>query len=71
MRNVKIFSTDIENTTQVHNISSAICSLFPQSMVTVDLEDCDRVLRVEGDIPSNAYIIDLLSKFGIRCEVLK
>lgn len=57
MRNVKIFSTDIENRTQVIYISAAICSLFPHSIVTVDLEDCDKVLRVEGNIPTNECII--------------
>lgn len=71
MRNVKIFSTDIENRTQVNDISAAICSLFPHSIVTVDLEDCDKVLRVEGNIPASEYIINLLSKLGFRCEELK
>ena len=71
MRNVKIFSTDIENRTQVIYISAAICSLFPHSIVTVDLEDCDKVLRVEGNIPTNECIINLLSKIGVRIEVLK
>lgn len=71
MQNVKIFSTDIENKTQVNDISSAICSLFPHSIVTVDLEDCDKVLRVEGNIPTNECIISLLTKLGFRCEVLE
>ena len=71
MRNVKIFSTDIENRTQVIYISAAISSLFPHSIVTVDLEDCDMVLRVEGNIPTNECIINLLSKLGVRIEVLK
>ena len=71
MRNVKIFSTDIENRTHVIYISAAICSLFPHSIVTVDLEDCDKVLRVEGNIPTNECIINLLSKLGVRIEVLK
>ena len=71
MRNVKIFSTDIENRTQVIYISATICSLFPHSIVTVDLEDCDKVLRVEGNIPTNECIINLLSKLGVRIEVLK
>lgn len=71
MRNVKIFSTDIENRTQVNDISAAICSLFPHSIVTVDLEDCDKVLRVEGNIPTSEYIINLLSKLGFRCEELE
>jgi len=71
MRNVKIFSTDIENVTQVNHIRVAICSLFPHSIVTVDLEDCDKVLRVEGNIPSSEYMISLLSKLGFRCQELE
>ena len=71
MRNLKIFSTDIENRTQVNDVSVAICSLFPGSIVTVDLEDCDRVLRVDGNIPSGEYIISLLSKLGFRCQELE
>ncbi|RZK13203.1 MAG: hypothetical protein EOO46_00225 [Flavobacterium sp.] len=71
MRNLKIFSTDIENRTQVKDVSTAICSLFPGSIVTVDLEDCDKVLRVDGNIPSSEYIISLLSKLGFRCQELE
>lgn len=71
MRNIKIFSTDISNRTQVNNISTAICSLYPQSIVTVDLEDRDKVLRVEGNIPTTQCIASLLSKLGFRCEELE
>lgn len=71
MRNVKIFSTNIENRTQVNDIIAAICSLYPHSIVTVDLADCDKVLRVEGNVPTNECIIDLVSKLGFRCEELK
>jgi hypothetical protein len=71
MRNVKIFSTDIENRTQVNDIRVVICSLFPHNIVTVDLEDCDQVLRVEGNIPSSEYMISLLSKLGFRCQELE
>lgn len=71
MRNVKIFSTDIENRTQVNDISAAICSLFPHSIVTVDLEDCDKVLRVEGNIPTSECVISLLSNLGFHCEELE
>jgi hypothetical protein len=71
MRNVKIFSTDIENRTQVNHIRVVICSLFPHNIVTVDLEDCDQVLRVEGNIPSSEYMISLLSKLGFRCQELE
>ncbi len=71
MRNVKIFSTDIANRRQVNDVSAVICSLYPHSIVTVDLEDCDKVLRVEGNIPTNECIISLLSKLGFRCEELQ
>lgn len=71
MQNVKIFSTDIENRTQVNDVRSAICSLDPHSIVTVDLEDCDKVLRVEGNITNCEHIISLLSKLGFRCDELE
>jgi hypothetical protein len=71
MRNIIIFSTDIANKTQVNDISAAICTLYPHSIVTVDLEDCDKVLRVEGNIPTSECIINLLSKLGFGCEELE
>ena len=44
--------------------------LFPGSRVNFDLEDCDRVLRVEGENICCQKIARLLKASGYCCEVL-
>lgn len=44
--------------------------LFPGSRVNFDLEDCDRVLRVEGEDICRLKIAQLLKLNGYRCQEL-
>jgi len=43
---------------------------FPSFKINFDLEDCDKILRVEGKHICMEAIIEILSKHGLECEVL-
>ena len=43
---------------------------FPDCKINFDLEDCDKVLRVEGIIPSPEFIIEVVSLKGYQCAFL-
>ncbi|MBL4676337.1 MAG: hypothetical protein JKY70_09065 [Mucilaginibacter sp.] len=43
---------------------------FPASKINFDLDDCDKVLRVEGKDLCKQRIIELLKLNGHYCEVL-
>ncbi|MBZ4190061.1 hypothetical protein [Niabella beijingensis] len=49
-----------------------ILQLVKQQQVTactIDLEDCDKVLRVVGEIPKDT-VVDCVAQMGYECEEL-
>lgn len=67
---VEIFKTNIENRKQVRRILSSFSATFPDLRVNVDLEDCDKILRVEGESIVADKVIDFMSVTGHQCEML-
>jgi hypothetical protein len=45
---VEVFKTDVSQEGAAKRLIAKLQQLFPGSRVNFDLEDCDRVLRVEG-----------------------
>jgi len=43
---------------------------FPFSKINFDLEDCDKILRIEGNQICIQTIIELMKGRGFECEVL-
>ena len=43
---------------------------YPASKINFDLEDCDKILRVEGKDFCTHHIIELLKLNGHYCELL-
>ena len=67
---VEVFKTNIESTSDAHNIVEMLIQLFPGSRINFDLHDCDKILRVEGNNFSPDEVMYLLSNKGFNCEVL-
>jgi len=45
---VEIFKTNVEINTDANAIVSILQRQFPDCKINFDLEDCDRILRIEG-----------------------
>jgi len=43
---------------------------FPGNEINFDLEDCDRILRIEGENILCERIKEVLHEAGYQCEVL-
>lgn len=67
---VEVFKTNVELIEQSHRLINQIICHIPNGIVNFDLEDCDKILRVEAESISNWTIIDLLNKNGFHAEVL-
>lgn len=52
-------------------ILAKLHALFPDAKATLDLTDCDRVLRIEGEVFSISEIVKVVSEAGFICEVLE
>jgi hypothetical protein len=67
---VEVFKTNVQKGEEAIRIKELLHALFPDSRITFDLDDCDRVLRVEG-IFSHEKVIDLITALNYHCAVLQ
>ena len=48
MRTVEIFATNVQEVSQAKDLVNILLKIFPEYLINFDLEDCDRILRVES-----------------------
>jgi len=67
---VEVFITNVQEPQDSHKITQELLEHFPTYKINFDLEDRDKILRIEGDNISIDTIISLLRKNDFHCEVL-
>ncbi|RYD92438.1 MAG: hypothetical protein EOP54_20820 [Sphingobacteriales bacterium] len=67
---IEVFKTNVQRAAQSRLMIKLLTSHFPTSKVNFDLDDCDKVLRVEGKEICAHRIIELLKLNGHYCEIL-
>ena len=67
---IEVFKTNVQNPESAEKIAKALSTHFGYQSVAFDLEDCDKILRIESDNISNPKVIKLLQELGCQCEVL-
>ena len=67
---VEVFKTNITCIDQAERLACLLIGHFPETRIDFDLEDCDRILRVEDKQICVDTIIEILGKHGLECEVL-
>jgi hypothetical protein len=67
---VEVFKTNVEHRELAEQLASILRGRFAFSKINFDLEDCDKILRVEGNHICVETIIEILSTYGLKCEVL-
>jgi hypothetical protein len=70
MMTVEVFKTNVYEADRSKVLIQQLLSYFPASKVNFDLDDCDKVLRVEGSGICPNRIIELLKLNGHHCEPL-
>ena len=64
---IKVFKTDIDSLTHADLIKNSLLTKFPGFKIDIDLEDSDRILRVEGDYFKAQDISSCLKGHGNIC----
>ena len=64
---VKVFKTDVLYTEKVKAIITDILRNIPGLKITFDLEDEDKIMRIEGDFFKAEDILFCLKKQGHSC----
>jgi hypothetical protein len=68
---VEVFKTNIEDKTAAMRIAAELNGYFPGGRINFDLDDCDKILRVESDNIIPEEVTNILTRKGFICEVLE
>ena len=68
---IEVFKTNVEGPSEAHNLINVLRQNFPERKITIDLHDCDKVLRVEGKDFATETIVRLVKDYGFVCKVLE
>jgi hypothetical protein len=68
--NVEVFKTNVNEIELSQVMIRQLLDRFPNSRVNFDMEDCDKILRVEAEAIFPEKIIEVLNTNGYSCEVL-
>ena len=67
---VEVFKTNVQEVAHSIKMIDKLLEHFPVSKINFDLEDCDKILRVEGEHVLPEKIIEVLKSNGYNCRVL-
>jgi hypothetical protein len=67
---VEVFKTNVYGARQSKVLLAKLHEHFPTCKINIDLEDCDKVLRFEGETFCANRVMELLKLNGYKCEIL-
>lgn len=67
---VEVFKTNIQDLDLANSLLQELNLLLPSASINFDLNDCDRILRVESEEDVTKHIMTFFEKSGFFCAVL-
>lgn len=68
---IEVFKTNVQEPSQAKKLVTLLREHIPNSKINFDLDDCDKVLRVEGKNLAVEKIVGLVKENGYICYVLE
>jgi hypothetical protein len=68
---VEVFKTNIYAEGASEKIIEILYDHFPECKINFDLNDCDKILRIEGVVFETEKIKLIVNEHGYMCEVLE
>jgi len=68
---VEVFKTNIDAGCEAEKITELLYRHFPGCKINFDLDDCDKILRIEGLIFETEKIKFIVNENGFICEELE
>ena len=68
---VEIFKTNVKKKKRSEKVVSLLSMKYPDLKINFDLEDCDKILRIEGESFCPTRITKKMNKLGHKCLVLE
>ena len=67
---VSIFKTSVNYPSQITKLKDLLDVIIGNGKWIFDLEDCDRILRIESDPYLNNFLVQEINKLGYECNEL-
>jgi len=64
---VEIFKTNVQKESDRDYVVAVIQNQFPDYKINFDLEDCDKILRIEGVDLQCDSVVDCVCSLGYTC----
>jgi len=68
---IEVFKTDVTTVNEAGSIVEMLRQHFPGIRINFDLQDCDKILRLEGKDFSTDKVMMLVHQKGFYCEILE
>ena len=66
-----VFKTSVKSKTEIRFLSSYLNTLLQEARWNFDLDDCDKILRIESQAEISDATIKLLQTKGFECVELR
>jgi hypothetical protein len=67
---IYVFKTSVKSEKDIRQLESYLNQIIPQIKWNFDLEDCDKILRIESKKNISTMVINFLSSKGYHCKEL-
>jgi hypothetical protein len=67
---VEVFKTNVQEFAEAQKLVAVLRRHFPGTKINIDMDDCDKVLRVEGNNLRIEKLMTLVTEKGFLCTVL-
>ncbi|RXK86890.1 hypothetical protein [Filimonas effusa] len=67
---IGVFKTNIMEKEQAQRVKESLLNDFKELAINIDLEDCDKVLRLEGIVIYPDLIVEKVKALGYHCQVM-
>jgi hypothetical protein len=71
MTSIELFKTNVDDSGAAQCLIGLLQQNFPYCRITIDLHDCDKVLRLEGTRIENSLVKELVNRNGFLCSELE
>ncbi len=68
---VEVFKTNITEVAEANLVIVQLKQMLTNARISFDLDDCDKILRVESQFIDCQDIVYLLKQLGYCCEILE
>lgn len=68
---VEVFKTNVRSIRKAKLIIQKLTAEFPAHKINFDLNDCDKILRVQGKNIVEEKIINAVTALNYQCEILE